>query len=143
MIMPRYYKVKSSLDKSSTQKPNSEWHIFKVNVCAIFDTHRYKCRMPQSYTREEIIVLNHICMLTWLVHLCKCLSIRYVPDENRLDIQKLSNVFGIADDILIVGYDDNGTDHGRTIWRVLQLYRKENLKLSKDRWYLRCTESPS
>ena len=29
--------------------------------------------------------------------------------------QELHNIFGIADDILIVGYDDDGKDHDRIL----------------------------
>ena len=35
----------------------------------------------------------------------------------------LPNVYGIADDILVVGYDSDGTDHDNTPWRVLQICR--------------------
>ena len=33
----------------------------------------------------------------------------------------MSNVLGIADDILIVGYDHSGEDHDWTLCRVLQI----------------------
>ena len=38
-------------------------------------------------------------------------------------------VFDIADDILEVGYEDDGRDHDETVQRVLQRCRKVNLKL--------------
>ena len=40
----------------------------------------------------------------------------------------LSNVFDIADDILITGFDDLGRDHNE----MLEMSRKSNLKLNKD-----------
>ena len=33
--------------------------------------------------------------------------------------KELLNVFGMADDILVVGYDGNGTDHDNIPYRVL------------------------
>ena len=56
--------------------------------------------------------------------------------------KELPNVLGIADDILIVGYDDGGADHDRNVCRVLQICRNENLKLNKDKSYFRCTSLP-
>ena len=35
----------------------------------------------------------------------------------------LPNVFGTADDILVVGYDDDGKDHDEIIQKVLQICR--------------------
>ena len=49
------------------------------------------------------------------------------------------NVFEIAGDILIVGYNNNGADCDGMICRVLQICRKENLKLNKDKGHFRCT----
>ena len=51
----------------------------------------------------------------------------------------MPNVFGIVDDILVVGYDDNGRDHDETIQKVLQRCREVNLKLIKDKCHFRCT----
>ena len=45
--------------------------------------------------------------------------------------KKLPNVCGIAHDNLIVGYDNNGADHDRTLCRVYQICKKEILKLNK------------
>ena len=44
----------------------------------------------------------------------------------------LSNTFGIADDILIVGYDVDGEDHNTTLKRVMQICLYEILKLNKN-----------
>ena len=51
----------------------------------------------------------------------------------------MPNLFGIADDILIAGFDEWGKDHDETLEKVLQLYRQVNLKLNKDKCLLRCT----
>ena len=45
--------------------------------------------------------------------------------------KELPSVFGIADDILLAGYNDKSTDHDQTLYRVLQICRKEHLKLNK------------
>ena len=41
------------------------------------------------------------------------------------------NVFGITDDILIVGYDPDGRYHDRMLRSVMQICFKETLKLTK------------
>ena len=43
--------------------------------------------------------------------------------KRRMKYSELSNVFGIADNILIEGHDHSGEDHDRI------LHRKEHLKL--------------
>ena len=49
------------------------------------------------------------------------------------------NVFGIADDILIAGFDNVGRDHDETVDKVLEICRKADLKLNKDKCHSRCT----
>ena len=46
--------------------------------------------------------------------------------QRKIDeiFKDLPNVFGIADDILIAGYDSDGKDHNKTAWRVLQRCRQ-------------------
>ena len=56
---------------------------------------------------------------------------------------RLINVFGIADDILVVGCDSNGKDHNNTIQKVLQICRQVNLKLNKDKCHLITDQSHS
>ena len=48
----------------------------------------------------------------------------------------LLNVFGIADDILGVGYGSDDKDHDKMISKVLQIYRQVNLKLNKDNCFI-------
>ena len=43
----------------------------------------------------------------------------------------LPNVFGIADDILIEGFDEMGRAHDATLNKVLRICRWANLKLNK------------
>ena len=56
--------------------------------------------------------------------------------------KELSNLIGIEDDILIVGYGNNGTDNDKTLFKVLQICSKENLKLNKSKWHFRCSSGP-
>ena len=51
-------------------------------------------------------------------------------------------MFGIADDILVVGCDSDGKDHDETLWQVLQICIQVNLRLNKDKCHLRCTSVP-
>ena len=55
----------------------------------------------------------------------------------------MPNIFGIADDILVIGYNDNGTDHDATVHKVLQRCEEVNLKLHKEKCHFRCTSIPS
>ena len=56
-----------------------------------------------------------------------------VPEDDMFQqkIGKISeeilNIFGIADHILIVGYDADCKDHDRTLRQVMQIYQEENL----------------
>ena len=54
----------------------------------------------------------------------------------------MQNVFGIADDILVIGYDGNGTDHDAMVHKVLQRCEEVNLKLNKEKCHFRCTIHP-
>ena len=54
----------------------------------------------------------------------------------------MPNIFGIADDILFIGYDEDGTDHDTAVHKVLQQYKEVNLKLNKDKYHFRHTFIP-
>ena len=54
----------------------------------------------------------------------------------------LPHIFGIANDILVVGYDTDHKDHDDTLERVLQICRQGNLKLNKDTCHFRCMQVP-
>ena len=51
----------------------------------------------------------------------------------------ISNVFGIADDILIAGFDELGKDYDVTLDKVLRICRQANLKSNKDKFLFSCT----
>ena len=52
------------------------------------------------------------------------------------------NVFGIADDILVIGHDKDGTDHDEAVYKVLKWCQDVNLKLNKEKCHFRCTSIP-
>ena len=54
----------------------------------------------------------------------------------------MPNVFGITDDILVIGYDDDGKDQDEAVYNVLRWCKEVNLKLSKDKCHFRCTSIP-
>ena len=54
----------------------------------------------------------------------------------------MPNVFGITDDMLVIGYDDDGTDRDAMVHKVLQRCEEVNLKLNKEKCYFRCTSIP-
>ena len=54
----------------------------------------------------------------------------------------MPNVFGIADDILVAGYNTDGKDHDDTVQRVLQRCMEVNLKLNKEICHFRCMSIP-
>ena len=44
--------------------------------------------------------------------------------------------FGITDDILVIGYDNDGTDHDAMVCKVLQRCEEVNVKLNKEKCHL-------
>ena len=60
-------------------------------------------------------------------------------DEN---FKEISNVFGIADEILTVGHDADGKDHERMLRQVILICCKEILILKEDKCHFRCTRVP-
>ena len=54
----------------------------------------------------------------------------------------MPNIFGIADDILVIGYDKDGADHDATVHKVLRQCKVVNLKLNKDKCHFRCMSIP-
>ena len=54
----------------------------------------------------------------------------------------MSNVYGIADDILIEGFNEQGNDHDETLEKVLQICRQVNLLLNTDKCLFRCPSIP-
>ena len=54
----------------------------------------------------------------------------------------MPNVFGIADDILVIGYDEDGTDDNEAVYNMLRHCKEVNLKLNKDKCHFRCMSTP-
>ena len=50
----------------------------------------------------------------------------------------MPNIFGIADNTLIAGFDEPGTDHNATLDKVLRICRQGNMKLNNDKCLFRC-----
>ena len=54
----------------------------------------------------------------------------------------MPNIFGITNDILVIGYNKDGTDHDAAVHKVLRQCKEVNLKLNKDKCHFRCTSIP-
>ena len=54
----------------------------------------------------------------------------------------MPNIFGMTDDILVIGYDKDGADHEAAVHKVLQWCEEVNLKLNKEKCHFRCTSIP-
>ena len=54
----------------------------------------------------------------------------------------MPHVFVIADNILVIGYDKDRTDHNKAVYKVLRQCQDVNLKLNKDKCHFRCTSIP-
>ena len=54
----------------------------------------------------------------------------------------MPNVFGIADDILMIGYGKDRRDHDEAVYSVLKQCQDMNLKLNKDKCHFRCMSIP-
>ena len=52
------------------------------------------------------------------------------------------NVFGIADDILVIGYDKDGAGHDKAVYKVLKWCQEVNLKLNNEKCHFRCMSIP-
>ena len=50
--------------------------------------------------------------------------------QHKIDeiFNDIPNVFSIADDILVIGYDKDGTDHDKAVYKVLRWWQDVNLK---------------
>ena len=54
----------------------------------------------------------------------------------------IPNVLGIADNILVIGYNKDRTDHNKAVYNVLRWCQDVNLKLNKDKCHFRCMLIP-
>ena len=50
----------------------------------------------------------------------------------------MPNVFGIMDDILVIGYDEDGVDHDAAVYQILRQCEEVSLKLNKDKCHFYC-----
>ena len=55
---------------------------------------------------------------------------------------ELPSIFGLADDVLGANFGNDCTDYDRRLQMVPQIFRKENLKLNKQKCCFRCTNMP-
>ena len=64
--------------------------------------------------------------------------------QHKIDkiFSDMPNIFGITDDILVIGYKGNGTDYDTVVHIVLQRCKKVYLKLKKEKCHFRCTSIP-
>ena len=78
----------------------------------------------------------------------KCLPFGAVPVGNMFQCKidetcnDVPNVFGIADNILVIGYEKYGRDHDETVNKVLKHCQDVNLKLNKEKCPFRCMAIP-
>ena len=54
----------------------------------------------------------------------------------------MPNVIGIADDILVIGYDENLANHDEAVYNVLRQCQEVILKLNKEKCHFRCMSIP-
>ena len=64
--------------------------------------------------------------------------------QRKIDVifNDMPNVFGIADYILVAGYEVDGGDHDKTVQTVLHRCRQVNIKLNQGKCHFRCTSVP-
>ena len=96
-------------------KLNNAWHLSLIDVSSGY--HNLKLDEKLSY------LTTFACQFGWYRY--QRLPFGAAPAGNifqrKMDeiFKDLPNVFGIADDILVLGYDVDGKDHDHTLWRVL------------------------
>ena len=99
--------------------------------------HNLQLDMQSSYLTTFACLFGRYCY--------KHLPFEVVPAGNMYQrkINKIFNdipiVFGIADDILVIGYDKDGAHHDKVVYNVLSWCWDVNLKLNKDKCHFRCT----
>ena len=54
----------------------------------------------------------------------------------------MPQVTGIADDLVIIGYDEDGSDHDRNLKAFLERTREKGIKLNPDKCIIKCTRIP-
>ena len=119
-------------------------NIPKTNVCTISDK---LMTLSESKTRHKITHHTkphfhvNLAQKGWKVAIWSCPGSRYVLEDDKVFLE-LPNVFGIADDILILGCDDDGTDHDATVCRVVQVLKKRKSKAQQRQMSLGMHQCP-
>ena len=76
------------------------------------------------------------CHFSWYTFTRLPLGVVPVSDmfQQKIDeiFKGLSNLFGTADDMFIIGYDADSRDHDKTLRQVIQICQPENLKLNRN-----------
>ena len=64
--------------------------------------------------------------------------------QHKIDeiCNNMPNIFGIADDILMIRYDKNGADQYEAVYSMLRHCQDVNLRLNKEKCHLKCTSVP-
>ena len=64
--------------------------------------------------------------------------------QHKIDeiFSDMPNVFVIVDDVLVIGYDEDGAYCNAAVYKVLQQCEEVNLKLNKEKCHFRCTSIP-
>ena len=87
--------------------------------------------------KKSSYLTTFMCPFVWYQY--KCLPFGSVPVGNMFQCKideifsDMPNVFGIADDILDIGYDENGADHDAAVHKVVLQCEEVNLKLNKEK----------
>ena len=104
--MSRSSKIKSSGNKTNTQRHGCEQHIPKASICVTPNTHRCKLRIPSSEMRQRSFYLNTSACQFDRYRVATLLfgatQAGYIF-QKKIDeiIKELPCVFSIADEILL------------------------------------------
>ena len=77
--------------------------------------------------------IYHLEQCQWVA----CFNVKLIKIFNDM-----FNIFGFADDILVIGHDKDRTDHYKAAYNVLRQCQDINLKLNKDKCHFKCMLIP-
>ena len=89
-----------------------------------YDHNSWWLRLPQSKPERKFSYLTLLASHCSSYRLTK-LPLEVVPAgdlfQRKFDeiFEDLKNVFGMVDEILIIGYDAYSSDHDRTLWQIM------------------------
>ena len=119
-------------------KLNSVQYMFIIDVSSGY--HNLKLDKQSSYLTTFACPFGRY-RYKWLPF-----GVAPVGDMFQCKIDKIfnyiPNIFGIADDILVIGYDKDGADHDKAVYKVLRQCQDVNLKLNKEKYHSRCMSIP-